>query len=256
MFPIRSRFVFAPLALIGLLWVSPLTGAQNSQIREQAVATTAPGQAEALADVLTGQARVEYQNAGLKIQAQSAPLIDILREVCREIGAELDAPEAIEPVVGTFGFGPVREVLASLLKDLPYELATAGSAEDANAIVRVVVFSKSKDPNERENKGPGAATSTAEPTTEPHVNSVTTGENANAREMVELLGEAKANFVDNEAEAGDPTAELVKAQTGEIFKALEALIKEAATAEGSNANSPQSKQPAAAAVPHPVRRRR
>jgi hypothetical protein len=255
MFPIRSRFVFAG-ALIGLLWVSPLTGAQNSQIQEQDVATTVSAQADALADVLTGQARVEYRNSGLTIQAQSAPLIDILREVCRQIGAELDAPEAIEPVVGTFGFGPVRQVLASLLKDLPYELATSGSAEDANAIVRVVVFSKSKDPAERENKGPGATTSTAEPTTQTHVNSVTTGEKANAQEMVELLGEAKASFVENEAEAGDPTAELVKAQTGEIFKALEALIKEGATAEASNANSAQSKQPAATAVSHPVRRRR
>jgi hypothetical protein len=255
MFPMRSRFVFVA-AVAGLLWVSPLTAAQDSRISGQAAATTASASAAALAELPTGQAIVEYQNAAVTVKAQRAPLIDVLREVCTQIGAELDAPpEANEPVVGIFGPGPAREVLTSLLDSSRYELATAGSAEDANAIVRVVVFSKTKDSTEQGNKDPDAPTSTGEPTAQPHVDSMNTGEKASAQEMMELLSEAKSNFVDNEAEAGDPNAEVQKGQAVEIFKALEALLKTAAAVEASNSNSPQSKQPAAPVVPHPVRRR-
>jgi len=257
MFPMRSPLVFV-LAVTGLLWVSPLSRAQDSRIQGQAAATAAS--AVALSEVPTGQAVVMYQNGGLTVEAQSAPLIDILREVCGQMGAELDAPpEAIEPVVGFFGPGPAREVLASLLKDSEYELATAGSVEDANAIVRVVVFSKTKDSAEQGNKNPGTSNSTAEPITQPRVDSTNTGEKATAQQMLDLLGEAKNNFIDNEAEAEDPSAGVVKAQTGDIFKALEALIKTAAITEGSGA-APSTIAPktsdAGSLSRAPVRRRR
>src|SRR5882762_9646756 len=79
MFPMRSPLVFV-LAVTGLLWVSPLSRAQDSRIQGQAAATAAS--AVALSEVPTGQAVVMYQNGGLTVEAQSAPLIDILREVC------------------------------------------------------------------------------------------------------------------------------------------------------------------------------
>ena len=43
--------------------------------------------------------------------------------------------------------------------------------------------------------------------------------------MLELLSEAKTNFVDNEADPEDPSTGVVKGQAGDIFKALEAIIR-------------------------------
>ena len=55
--------------------------------------------------------------------------------------------------------------------------------------------------------------------------------------MLGLLSEAKTNFVDNEPDPEDPSTAVVKGQTGDIFKALEAIIKNAAAAEGNGTAS-------------------
>jgi hypothetical protein len=54
--------------------------------------------------------------------------------------------------------------------------------------------------------------------------------------MVELLREAKNDFAGNDSDAEDPNVAVMKAQAGDIFKALEAMIKTAAAAEASGAN--------------------
>jgi hypothetical protein len=177
---------------------------------------------------------VIYESAVLTIAAHGAPLIDVLREACSQLGTELDAPsDANEPVVGFFGPGPAREVLTLLLEGSEYELGTAGSVENAQALVRVVVFSKSKNSDRKDTKNREALNAKAEPVTQPQLGSTVGGEKASAQQMLELLGDAKTNFVDNEADPEDPTAGVVKGQAGDIFKALEALIKTAAAAEGS-----------------------
>ena len=189
---------------------------------------------------------VIYQNAELTIAAHGAPLIDVLREACSQLGTELDAPSnANEPVVGFFGPGPAREVLTLLLEGSQYELGTAGSVENAQALVRVVVFAKSKNSDRKDTKNLDALNATAEPVTQPQRDSSVAAEKASAHQMLELLGEAKTNFVDNEADPEDPTAGVVKGQAGDIFKALEALIKTGAAAEGSGTGpsvaSPQTR---------------
>jgi hypothetical protein len=182
---------------------------------------------------------VIYENAALTIATQSAPLINVLRQVCSELGAELDAPsEATVPTAGFFGPGPAREVLASLLDGSQYELGTAGSLENAQALMRVVVFSKTQNSDGQESKNPDAPNATAEPVTQPQLGSTVTGEKASAQQMLELLNDAKTNFVDNEADPEDPTAGVVKGQAGDIFKALDALIKTAAAAEGNGSSPP------------------
>ncbi len=234
MFLMRCQFVFL-LAVTGLLSFPSLSGAQESQSQGQATAATDPESLATLAEMAPGQTMAIYQNAALTIAAHGAPLIDVLREVCSQLGAELDAPsEANEPVVGIFGPGPAREVLVSLLNGSHYELGTAGSVEGAQALVRVVVFAKSKNSDKQEAKTPGAVTAAAESVTQPQPDSTRSGEKASAQEMLELLSEAKTNFVDNEADPEDPSTAVVKGQTGDIFKALEAIIKNAAAAEGNS----------------------
>jgi hypothetical protein len=242
MFLMRSQFALV-LAIAGALWIPELSGAQDSSVQGQVAVAAASGSPAALAEVPRGEAVVIYENAALTIAAQSAPLIDVLREVCNQLGAELDAPsEANEPVVGIFGPGPARDVLAALLQGSQYELGTAGSVENVQALVRVVVFARSKNPDRQKAKNQVAVNATAEPVTQPHPDSTRSGDKASAQEMLELLSEAKTNFVDNEVDPEDPSTAVVKGQAGDIFKALEAIIKTAAAAEG-NSSTPSTTLP-------------
>ena len=244
MFLMRSQFALV-LAVAGLLWIPELSGAQDSQAQGHVTAATASDSSAALAEVPRGEAVVIYENAALTIAAQSVPLIDVLREVCKQLGAELDAPfEANEPVVGIFGPGPAREVIASLLESSQYELGTAGSVENAQALVRIVVFARSKSSDRQKTKNPVPVNATSEPITQPQPDSTRSGEKASAQEMLELLSEARPNFVDNEADPEDPSTGVVKGQAGDIFKALEAIIKTAAAAEG-NSTTPSTTLPIA-----------
>jgi hypothetical protein len=242
MFLMRSQFALV-LAVAGVLWIPEPSGAQDSQLQRHVTAATASDSSAALAEVPRGEVVVIYEKAALTIAAQSAPVIDVLREVCKQLGAELDAPsEANEPVVGIFGPGPARDVIASLLERSQYELGTAGSVENAQALVRIVVFARSKDSDRQKAKNPVAAKATSEPVTQPQPDSTRSGEKASAQEMLELLSEARTNFVDNEADPEDPSTGIVKGQAGDIFKALEAIIKTAAAAEG-NSTAPSTTLP-------------
>jgi hypothetical protein len=255
MFLMRSQFTVV-LAAAGLLWIPELSGAQDSRIQGQVAAASRP--TAELAAVPRGEALVTYENATLTIASQGAPLIDVFRQACSQLRATLDAPsEANQPVVGIFGPGSPREVLASLLDGSQYELGTAASVENAQALVRVVVLSKSNNLDRQGTKNTGAANATAKAVTQPQPDSTHGGEKASAQEMVELLSEAKVNFVDNESDPEDPTTGIVKAQAGDIFKALEALVKTAATAEDSGASpQPAASQAVAPLSPTPRHRRR
>jgi hypothetical protein len=235
MFPIRSWIVVA-LEMTALFWGPVRSAAQDSQVQAQAVAAADPVRAAALAQVQPGQAIIIYENDELAIAARGSSLVNVLQEVCRQIGAELDAPaDAKEVTTGLFGPGPTRDVLVSLLKASPYELGMAASVDNAQAISKVVVLPKSKDSNGHSRNDPTAANSTDNPVTQPPIDSKISGEKASTQQMMELLAGAKANFVDNEAEPGDPQSEIFEAQTGEIFKALEGIIEINAAMEASGA---------------------
>jgi hypothetical protein len=225
MFSKRSRIVFA-MEMTALFWGSVLSAAQDSQVQVQKVVAADPVRAAELAQVLPGQAIIIYQNDELAIAARGSSLLNVLQEVCRQIGAELDAPaDAKELTTGLFGPGPTRDVLISLLKASAYELGTAGSVDNGHAITRVVVFPKSKDSNSHSRSDPAAANSTDDTVTQPPIDSKISGEKASTQQIIELLAEAKDNFVDNEAEPGDPQSDMFEAHTGEIFKALEGIIE-------------------------------
>jgi hypothetical protein len=103
--------------------------------------------------VTPGQAVITFENGELIIKARGASLVDVLRTVCRRIGAELDASGVRdEAVLGVAGPGAVRDVLAAMLDGSPYDLATAGSADDPTALARVIVLPKGKDSTAREAK--------------------------------------------------------------------------------------------------------
>jgi len=87
--------------------------------------------------------QVSFKEGLLTIIADNCTLGDILRSVRQETGASVDLPQdATERVVGRFGPGPARDVLALLLNGTQFNYVLLGSASDGNGLVRVVLMSK------------------------------------------------------------------------------------------------------------------
>lgn len=93
-------------------------------------------------------AQVTYQNNQLTILARNSTVGDILRAVHKQTGASVDAPpNAAQRVVGQFGPGPARDVLASVLDASGFNYVLLGSATNPNALQNVIVTVKSNEPS-------------------------------------------------------------------------------------------------------------
>jgi len=91
--------------------------------------------------------QVTFQNGQLTIVAPNSTLGDVLRAVHKLTGAEIDIPEAKERVATRVGPGPARDVMAELLNGSRFDYVLLGSAEDQNALTRVVLVAKSAPDN-------------------------------------------------------------------------------------------------------------
>jgi len=141
----RFQLGFA-LAVTGLLSLPVGSWAQEPKVLEQSTELVPRQPRLGLEDLPSGQAVVTYQNGKLTIRALNAPLIEVLRAVCNQIGAVLDLSSvANESIVAIIGPGPAREVLASLLDNSQSNYAVLRSASDPTGVARVIVFPKTKD---------------------------------------------------------------------------------------------------------------
>jgi len=92
--------------------------------------------------------QVSYQGGLLTIVAPNSTLGDILRGVRKHTAADIEVPAtATERVVTRLGPGPAREVVAELLNGSHFNYILLGSADDANALVRVVLVAKTGPDN-------------------------------------------------------------------------------------------------------------
>ena len=88
--------------------------------------------------------QVSFQGGQLTISAQNSTLGDILKAVRAQTGATIDLPgTAPERVVGHFGPGLPRDVLASLLNGSHFNYLLLGSPTDSAALDRVILMAKS-----------------------------------------------------------------------------------------------------------------
>lgn len=84
--------------------------------------------------------QVTYREGALTINAPNSTLVDILRAVRQQTGAEMDVPgNPSDRVVGHFGPGPARDVLAALLNGSRYNYVLLGSASDPNALEHLIL---------------------------------------------------------------------------------------------------------------------
>ena len=87
--------------------------------------------------------KLTYQNGLLTIVAQNSTLGDILRDVHSKTGAAIDLPgTAGERVVGQFGPGSPRDVLASLLNGSHFNYVMVGTPADPDSVTQVILTAK------------------------------------------------------------------------------------------------------------------
>lgn len=87
--------------------------------------------------------QVMYQNGKLTIIARNSTLGDILRGVHAKTGAAIDIPgSAPERVVGQFGPGPARDVIASLLNGSRFNYVMLGSEGHPEQLARLILTPK------------------------------------------------------------------------------------------------------------------
>ena len=128
------------LTIAGLLIV-PKLGAQDQPIPDQPKVAEQVGRSDTLAELSRGQLIVIYENGELTIKAKGVPLLEVLRKVCSQIGAKIEAPPgSSETTFADLGPGPAGAVVASLLMGSNFNYAVQGSQEDPNALARLVLI--------------------------------------------------------------------------------------------------------------------
>jgi hypothetical protein len=253
MLSIRCRLVFI-LTITGLLC---LPGGSRAQDQQSAQEPTATAPAE-LAQVPPGQFAVTYVNGELAIKARNAPLGEILRAICSQIGAELEAQsEPREPILGILGPGPAKAVLASLLADEHIDYVIRSGAEDPNVIASLAIFPQTKDSNPRNQLA-------QDPAGQPQDSSATTAsvsERSSVSQLMELVAAARTELASGAAfdtqggkdsDGGvEPASGADTVDMAASLQLIEEQLKAAAAAEaagGAGSNSTQSRQQADAST--------
>jgi len=250
----RSEFAIA-LALTCVLGLPARSWAQDRPVHEPAATGTRGELPAALQEVPAGQ----VVDSKLTIKARNAPFIDVLREVCSQLGTELDAPsDADDPVLAVWGPGPPREVLAALLRHSRFDYALAGSADDPNSLAFLAVFPRATDAKANADAKTGADADTKPtPDDAPSVVSVVS-------QMRDLLAAARAEADQVGQQTGDDAvggANAPQADPTAVLDQIEAQLKdvEAAAAQSrqdANANADSGPPPTDPAGRPPGRRHR
>jgi hypothetical protein len=90
---------------------------------------------------------VNFQGGQLTIVARNSTLGDVLNAVRQKTGASVDMPPASsERVVGQFGPGAPRDVMAQLLNGSHYDYVLLGSPADPGALKKIVLMAKASGP--------------------------------------------------------------------------------------------------------------
>src|SRR5207248_5218515 len=91
--------------------------------------------------------QVSLQGGQLTIVARNSTMSDVLNAVRQKTGANVDMPAGSgERVVGQFGPGAPRDVMAQLLNGSHYDYVLLGSPADPGALNKIVLMAKATGP--------------------------------------------------------------------------------------------------------------
>jgi hypothetical protein len=149
----RRKFLFLlPATLLCLMAANPAQ-AQRKAARKRpvkqaqpvpAAQPTPPPAPPTLEQMPAATPQVTFDNGRLTVVAHNSTLGDILRAVRGQTGAVVEIPaNATERVVGNFGPGAARDVLAALLNGTHFDYVMLGSATNSSALERVILIPKS-----------------------------------------------------------------------------------------------------------------
>ena len=152
----RKRVIFGLALLMGLLSVAVTqasAGKHHAVRKHPAKAEPATPEVPAgppaplipltLAQMPATPPQVTYNGVDLTISAQNATLGDILQAVHVQTKASIDLPgNPADRVVGQFGPGPVREVLAELLNGSRFNYIMLGSVADPSGVQKLILTPK------------------------------------------------------------------------------------------------------------------
>jgi hypothetical protein len=167
---------------------------------------------------------VEYKNHQLTITSRNSTLGDILRAVHTQTGAAIDMPSnSTERVVGYFGPGPARDVLASLLNGSHFNYVLLGDPGNSSVLDRVILITKS---------GPDEVTPTAQANATgqpgvPQAGMVGPGVPQDADPGADSAEEAQDDTTDDSATTAPEDAAAQQQQgTPPVMKSPEQLLQE------------------------------
>jgi hypothetical protein len=237
--PLRFSVI---LTIAGLVNV-PMTGAQGQLVQEQATLPQTAEQSGTLAEIAPGQVVVSYENGELAIKARNVALLEVLRQICTHVGADIDAPAgASEPVFVDLGPGPVRQVLSSLLAGSQFNYALQAAEDDPNVLARLILFPMSGHPD-TQNRGAFVEASAAPP-------SAPVKEAINPKETVaqmkDLLAEAKGEMANLGSDEIDPS---VKEGAAQLFSMLENSMETLAAKASESSDQPIPSAPPGTSAP-------
>jgi len=94
-------------------------------------------------------AEVSFQGGKLTIVARNSTMSDVLNAVKQKTGAAVEMPAvSSERVVGQFGPGAPRDVMAQLLNGSHFDYVLLGSPADPGALKKVVLMARANGPEQ------------------------------------------------------------------------------------------------------------
>jgi hypothetical protein len=91
--------------------------------------------------------QVTFKGGQLTIEARNSTMADVLNAVKQRTGASVDMPAVSnERVVGRFGPGAPRDVMAQLLNGSHYDYVLLGSPADPGALKKIVLMARAAGP--------------------------------------------------------------------------------------------------------------
>jgi hypothetical protein len=225
----------AILAIASLLTV-PLGAAQDQPVQEASVAE----QVGTSSEISPGQLVVIYENGELTIKANKVSLLEVLRRVCSQIGAQIEAPPmASEMIVAELGPGPARAVLTSLLAGSSFNYALQAQEEDPNSLARLVLMPLSGSRQAEGRKMPLEASvlPTSDLANEPIDSQEAMNPKESVAQMKDLIAEAKSEIATLDSEGDSSLREGATQLIGMLEKSMDTLVDQASKSQEQPAQS-------------------
>jgi hypothetical protein len=154
----RAHSILLLVVLLGVIVPASAKTQRHGKPRKAPVKTAVPEPAPALPTETpappptpeqgpSSPPDVSFQSGQLVIVARNSTMADVLAAVKQKTGAAVEMPAASnERVVGRFGPGAPRDVMAQLLNGSHYDYVLLGSPADPGSLRKVVLMARANGP--------------------------------------------------------------------------------------------------------------